>query len=313
MTTNGKRDVLVIGASGMDVKARPFLPIKPGADNLGVVRTSVGGVARNIAENLGRLEVPTTLISAVGSDSTARLVLGQTRAHGVNCRLVRRVPHEATAHHVAILTPDADLDHAVSDFNILRHIDSDYLRACRPAFARARLIVIDANLSEETLETVFELAAEYGVRVCADPTSPTLSVRLCPFLDRLHLVTPNAAETSMMCGVEHRAYDRDTAIDAARALVESGVDIAVVTLGEAGLAYADGNNSGFIGAIATEVVDSTGAGDAFTGAMIFGLLNDVPLDEAMRLGVTAASLTLQTTETVVPNLSQDLLYGHLIV
>lgn len=305
--------VLVIGASGIDIKARPFDPLKPGADNLGIVRNSVGGVARNVAENLGRLEVSTVLISAVGEDEPGRRILKQTRSHGVNCRYVRRLEGETTANHVAILTPDADLDHAVSDFNIIRYIDADYLRANRRVFSRARLVVVDANLSDETLAAVFELAQEYGVRVCADPTSPTLATRLCPYLDRLYLVTPNAAETSAMCGVEHQAYDHDTAIEAARALVGMGVEIAVVTLGEAGLAYADSNGSGYIGAIRTEVVDSTGAGDAFTGAMIFGLLNGVPVDEAMRLGVTAASLTLQTTETVVTNLSQELLYARLIV
>jgi pseudouridine kinase len=99
----------------------------------------------------------------------------------------------------------------------------------------------------------------------------------------------------------------------ARTLVTLGVEIAVVTLGEAGLAYADSNGGGYINALNTQVVDTTGAGDAFTGAMIFGLMNDVPIDEAMRLGITAASLTLQTTETVVPNLSQELLYSHLVV
>ena len=76
---------------------------------------------------------------------------------------------------------------------------------------------------------------------------------------------------------------------------------------------ADSTGSGYIDALRTNVVDSTGAGDAFTGATIFGLLNEVPVDEAMRLGVTAASLTLETLESVVPNLSQELLYARLVV
>jgi pseudouridine kinase len=311
--TTAENHVLVIGAAGIDVKARPFIALRPGADNLGIVRSSVGGVARNIAENLGRLEVPTVLISAVGADEPGKRIIRQTRRHGVDCRYLRRMPDETTAHHIAVLTPDADLDHAVSDFNIVRHINTDYLRKCERAFVGARLVVIDANLSDDTLSTVFALAAKHRVPVCADPTSPTLATRLCPYLDQLYLMTPNAAETSAICGVEHRAYDRDSAIDVARTLVTLGVEIAVVTLGEAGLAYADSNGGGYINALNTQVVDTTGAGDAFTGAMIFGLMNDVPIDEAMRLGITAASLTLQTTETVVPNLSQELLYSHLVV
>jgi pseudouridine kinase len=46
---------------------------------------------------------------------------------------------------------------------------------------------------------------------------------------------------------------------------------------------------------------------------MFGMVNDLPITEAIRLGAAAASLTLQTSETVVPDLSLDMLYDHLIV
>mgnify|MGYP002336093355 CR=1 FL=1 len=305
--------VLVIGASGIDIKAMPHADLLWGADNLGRIRNSVGGVARNIAENLARLDVPTILLTAVGRDPLGQRILRQTRAPGVNCQHVRRVTGEPTGNHVALLKQNGDLDLAVSDFGIIRYVDPAYLIKHRPLFAEASMVVIDVNMTEEALETVFALARDSGVRVCADPTSPTLASKLIPYLNDLFLVTPNAAETSALCGVEHSAYDRDTALDAALRLVALGADIAVVTLGEAGLAYADANGSGYIRAVRANIVDSTGAGDAFTGAVIFGLLNDVPVDEAMRLGVTAAALTLQTSETVVPELSQELLYARLVV
>jgi pseudouridine kinase len=61
------------------------------------------------------------------------------------------------------------------------------------------------------------------------------------------------------------------------------------------------------------MVDATGTGDAVTAAIMFGMLNNLPPIEAIRLGAAAASLTLQTAETVVPDLSLDMLYDHLIV
>jgi pseudouridine kinase len=60
-------------------------------------------------------------------------------------------------------------------------------------------------------------------------------------------------------------------------------------------------------------VNTTGAGDALTAGVIFGLLNGVPLDEALRLGVSAATLTLRSRESVVPELSQELLYDELVI
>jgi pseudouridine kinase len=97
-------------------------------------------------------------------------------------------------------------------------------------------------------------------------------------------------------------------------LVSKGVQIAIVTLAEQGLAYASSSGgAGHIPALHTQVVDKTGAGDALTAAVIFGLVNDMPLDEAVRLGISAASLTLRTRETVASDLSLDKLYDELIV
>ncbi len=305
--------VLVIGSAGVDVKGRPAGAVTLGASNLGQVRNSVGGVARNIAENLARLEVETVLLTALGDDVEGRRVLENCRATGINCDHVKTLPAGRTGTYMALLQPDGNLHIAISDFEIMTHIDSDYLRARTDLIAEADMLVIDATLTDEALATVFELADEHHVRVCADPTTPSLAGKLCPYLDKLHLIVPNAAETASLCALPHPAHDRDTGIEAARQLVALGAYIAVVTLGDQGLAYAESGGGGFIRAVHTQVVDSTGAGDALTGAVIFGLLNDVPLDEAMRLGVTAASLTLQTTETVVPNLSQELLYDRLVV
>jgi pseudouridine kinase len=91
------------------------------------------------------------------------------------------------------------------------------------------------------------------------------------------------------------------------------VEIVVLTQAEFGLYYATTDESGYIPAISTEIADPTGAGDALTAAVIFGLLNDIPLDESMRLGVAAASLTLRFSGAVRPDLSLEKLYDHLVI
>jgi pseudouridine kinase len=313
MSLRADGHVLVIGAAGIDVKAFVNGAIAMNTSNLGEIRNNIGGVARNIAENLSRLEIPTTLLTVVGRDSPGKRVVNRSREHGINCSHIRRVANGRTGNYVAVHDTDGNLVVAVSDYDILSYLDSDYLLRHENLFGEARLIVIDGNLSHETLATVFELAQRYQTPVSVDPTSPELADHLCAYLDQMYLIVPNAAETAALCGLPEPAHDRETAIAAARQLVSLGVQIAVVTLGENGLAYADGNGSGFIRAIHTTVVDPTGAGDAFSGAAIFGLLNELSVDEAMRLGVTAASLTLQTLEAVVPELSQELLYARLVV
>jgi pseudouridine kinase len=92
-----------------------------------------------------------------------------------------------------------------------------------------------------------------------------------------------------------------------------GVDIAIITLAEKGLCYATPEVGGYIPAIRSEGVDRTGAGDALTAGVVFGLLNDFPIDEAVRLGVSAATLTLQCKETVCPDLGLERLYDQLVI
>lgn len=305
--------VLVVGSAGVDIRGQAERALKPETQNPGRVRNSVGGVARNIAENLARLEVPTRLISAVGRGATGRRVLKKCQASGIDCTMVRELPGEVTTTLLEMVGPEGDLLLSIADYRIMDHIDSDYLLAHEDAFRRAEMIVIDATLNEAALGTLFEIAAHYDVRVCADPTAPLLAGRLCEHLDSIYMVSPNAAETTALCGLMDPAHDRDTAVDAARHLVSLGVGIAVVTLGEQGLAYAHSSGAGYVPAINTRVIDPTGAGDAFSGAVIFGLLNDVQVDEAMRLGVTAASLTLQSRHTVLPDLSQERLYDQLAI
>ena len=82
----------------------------------------------------------------------------------------------------------------------------------------------------------------------------------------------------------------------------------VITLAEHGLYYATREGSGHIPAPRVEVVDATGAGDALIAGMVYGLINGLPVDECMRLGVSAATLTLRSPETVSPELNLERLY-----
>ena len=300
--------VLVIGSAGIDVKGRPQQEVTWETPNPGSVRISVGGVARNIAENLARLEIPIVLLTAVGDDFAGDELLGVCEEAGINCDYVRQIPDARTGTYLALLKPDGQLHVAVSDFDIMSFVDPDYVLEHEHLFQDATMVVIDAALTEEALATVFELAARHQVRVAVDPTTPALASRLRPYISETYMIVPNASETVALCGLDAPATDRASAIAAARQLIALGAKIAVVTLGEKGLAYAHSGGAGFIRAIQTEVADATGAGDAFSGAAIFGLLNDVPIDEAMRLGIAAASMTLASKQTVLGNLNPDLLY-----
>lgn len=312
-TLDPGRPVLVLGAAGIDVVGRLESDLNPAASNPARIRRSYGGVARNIAENLARLGQPVRLITVLGEDRTGSELLDHTAASGVDTSAVIRTPAYPSGFYMAILDRSGRLQLAVDDMRALEEITPHYLKEHESLFKSSSLVFVDANLPVKTLRTAASLARRAKIPICADTASFTLAERLIKFLPRYYLVTANSKEAGVLTGLSFEASDRDTAMEAARNLVNQGVRIALVTLAEYGVVYATSETTGHISAIRTRITDPTGAGDAMTAAVLFALLNEIELDDAIRLGVSAASLTLRHPGSVYPNLSLEGLYGHLLV
>jgi pseudouridine kinase len=305
--------VLVIGATLLDTKGKPLAGLEPGTSNPATIKHTRGGTARNVAENLGRLGADVLLVSAVGEDATGRRLLEQTAEAGVNLDYVQILPEARTGAYIAILDEDGALSVALDDVSVMEHVNSRFLYQNRKLFRDAQMVMVDGSLSVEAWAMAARLADQYGVPLCADPASARLAYKLRPYLEGLHLVVPNEVEAAVLLELEFLGHDPDLSIDLARELVRRGVAHGIVTLANFGLVYATSEEVGYISASYSRMVDSTGTGDAVTAAIMFGMLNELPAIEAIRLGAAAASLTLQTSETVVPDLSLDMLYDHLIV
>jgi pseudouridine kinase len=253
------------------------------------------------------------LISAVGSDLIGQHLVKQTAVSGVDTELVQVIDGERTGAYIAVLEEDGGLAVALDDVRVLRHITPSYLNRHRSLFKQTDMVMMDGSLTDDAMATVVRLCSKYDKPLCADPSSARLAFKLRPFLTHLHLVVPNEGEAAELCQVNFDGPDPEASLALARCLVGKGVSNVVVTLADFGLDYATIRETGTIPANYSQMVDSTGTGDAVTAAVIFGMLNELSPIEAIRLGAAAASLTLQTAETVVPDLSLDMLYEHLIV
>jgi pseudouridine kinase len=303
--------VVVIGAATLDTKGRPKTPLVGGTSNPGYIRVSAGGAGRNVAENLARLGVPTALLSAVGSDSAGKHILDTTRAGGVDVSGVIVSSAYPSASYLAVVDENGHPVLSIDDMHIMKLITPQYIYAHRKWIKGASMVVVDANLSPAAIKSIVSNAGRWKVPLCVDPVSVALAPRIRPYLSRLFLVVPNEDEAEVLCG--RRPSDSLSASAAAQQLVSMGVNTAVITLAEKGLAYATSEESGHVPAISIEVEDPTGGGDALTGAVVFGLVNGFSVSEAVRLGVSAASLTLTSTHTVCPELSLERLYEQLVI
>jgi pseudouridine kinase len=301
-------EVVVVGAASIDIKGRPFTKAIPATSNPGDIRLSIGGVARNVAENVARLGVSTMLLTAVGDDTFGHQILAQTAAGGVDTSQAIFCPTCRSGAYVAILDEFGDMAVSIDAMQICSYITPAYVRKHRRLLSQAKMIVVDTNLSLKTLDAILTIAQKARVPVCADPVSIQLAERLLPRLCDYAIITPNASEAEVIAG---KSVTIRTVADAARAaqrLRACGVSIVVITMGAEGLFYAAESRSGHIPAIRCDVVDATGAGDALTAGVVYGLCNGMDLDEATRVGVAAATLTLQSSETVSPEMSLDRVY-----
>lgn len=301
--------IVVIGGASLDIKGRLKRDFLPGTSNAASVQISVGGVARNIAENLARLGMPTALIAAICASDFGRSVLSQTEAAGVDVSAMMFMDDQPSAAYIAILGPDGSLLAGLDDSRSARAISPAWIDQHAAMLRNAAMVVIDANLSRATADHIVRLCAAAGVPVALEPVAVGLADRFRERVGRFFLVMPNELEAEVLSGMS--VNDVATATAAAQQLVAHGTEIVVITLAHSGSVYATSNEVGHVPAVPAEVVDPTGAGEALAAMVIYGLVNEIPIAECVRLGVIAASLTLQSPETVAPDLNLEQIYALL--
>jgi pseudouridine kinase len=312
MTTDTPQKVLVIGAAGLDMVGRIEGEPETGTSVPANIRVAWGGVARNVAENLARLGEAVSLVSVVGEDFAGDALLRTLVEAGVETAHVRRIRGVSTGAYLAVVNPHGELRLAMDDMRAMEALDEEWLEQQAVLFEDCAMVFLDANLSAHAIGAVLRLAHRQRIPVAADPVSRTLALRLKPHLRELALVTPNAREAGVLLGCELDPHAPDDAVMAARNLVAAGAQCALISLDEMGVAYADADGGGHIPALRTPIIDPTGAIDALIAAVLFGRLNEIPLDESVRLGVAAAALTLRSAHTVVPDLTVEKLYAELM-
>jgi len=298
--------VLVIGAAGIDTIGQALTTLVPGSSIPGVIKSTSGGVARNVAENLARLGERVVLLSAIGNDSPGTRIKNRLIDAQIDIDHIIVANNARTAAYIALFNEQKTPIYSIDDMSVMDKITPQVIYRKQALLREARMIMMDSNLPTRTIASLIKRASAYNIPVVADPTSTSLTEKLKPHLPDLYMVTPNANEAEILAGQE--IGSRQEAVKAAQKLVILGVDIAVITLAELGVVYATSEVSGHIPALTTTIANITGAADALTGAIMFGILNDFPIDEAVRLGASAAALTLRSNESVVRDLTLDQLY-----
>lgn len=288
--------LLAIGGAHVDRRGRFEAPFVPGASIPGRIREDVGGGAFNALRTAVRRGAAGTMLSLRGGDMAGDAVARAIAAEGIADRSAVYLDR-ATPSYTAMVDQGGEVVAALADMNLYeigfpRQVRR---REVRDAVAAADGLLVDANLPAAALHTL--LAA--GPKPFAIAVSPAKAPRLAGVAARLHCLFCNRREAAAIAGPD--ALGAPAVLVAA--LRRLGVSIAVVSDGPRMLvAYAPSETWLFHPPRPRTISDVTGAGDALAGAAFLALVEDAPLVEAVRQGLAAAVLAVETPATV-PELS----------
>ncbi|MGK9287154.1 ribokinase [Sinorhizobium meliloti] len=262
----------------------------------GTIRTGqfhqrAGGKAANSAYFIHCLGVPVQLLGRVGDDHFGKTALNPLRRAGLPLDGVSIAEGESTGVAVIAVAKDGNKT-MLSASNANHNWPEEAIAAVARRIMLApdgSMLVADFEVPRSILEAAFDACERRGFDIVVDPTFPEEMRK--PDFSRLRAITPNAQEASALVGT--KISDEASARKAARVLNECGVDIACLKLPEGGCIAAKGDELFTIRAPKVEVVDKTGAGDAFVGALSIALLRGLPFSEAARWGVAASSISVK--------------------
>lgn len=298
--TQSAAPIVCIGGLNVDRKLRLLAQALPASSNPCEAHETPGGVVRNVAENLARLGLPVALIAAVGDDAGGRMLMEQAARVGIDTHAVLKLRRQVSDSYTAVLAPDGDLHLGLASMPLVERLNPWALAASKDLRAGAALVVADGNLPTDAWPLLLAEARASGIPLVGVAVSEAKMERLPPDLQGLHLLILNAGELSTV------AAEPDVAL--AR-LHERGVGCVLVSHGEDGLMLSQtGQPPRHWAAPQVRVVDVTGAGDALSAGVCAGLLRyPDDTDAAARLGLDLAALTLQTEDSVHPELNPSFL------
>ena len=275
--------VVVVGSLNEDVVIGLARPPRPGETvTAQSVRRLAGGKGANQAVAAARAGAAVAMVGRVGDDRAGRRMVDGLEAEGVDASGVEAVPGAATG--TAYVMVAAGESTIVVDPGANGSMDPAAVQAAAEAISASAVVLTQLEIPVNAVAEAVGVAGAAGVRVVltAAPARP-LPAAVTGAADPLIV---NAEEASFYLG---RPVG-DDAEGAARELVGLGARSAVITLGPAGAAVADGRSSRLVPAVAVdEVIDTTGAGDALAGTVAAHLAAGADLVRAVEAGVRAAA------------------------
>lgn len=294
-----KLAIVVIGSLNMDMVVRTNRAPEAGETLMGQVFTlSPGGKGANQAVAAARMGAEVTMIGRVGKDTFGSEMLEIIKREGIDIEHISTSETQATGvasivleesgENRIIVVPGANIDLNVDDIQVLESVIS-----------QAELIVLQLEMDLTMSEHAIAIAHRHGIPVILNPAPAR--VLKDEMLAQVSYITPNETEAGILTGMIVDSIE--TAEQAARILLQKGVQNVIVTLGSKGALIVNAEGAKAIPGFPVQAVDTVAAGDSFNGALAQQLVLGKSLEEAVSFANAVGALAVGK-EGAIPSLPQ---------
>ncbi len=256
-----------------------------------------GGKGSNQAVGVARLGGDAFFAGIIGADKLSEIATDLYAAEGVNTQFLKQTSAMSTGAGFIILN-HAGENGIIIDIGTNRLMDTKFVDGVEAQIARSQVVMTVLEIPVEAAARAMELGRKHGVRTLLNPAPATALDDT--ILQNVDVLTPNESELRILLGLP--PDDSTSDLDLARQMQARGVETIVVTRGDKGALILHRDEVVEIPGVGVDVVDSTGAGDAFSAGLAMALAENRDLAEAVQFANCAGALAC-TALGVIPALA----------
>ncbi|WP_051258518.1 PfkB family carbohydrate kinase [Atopococcus tabaci] len=304
---NDERPIVTIGGANIDRLYVVQDSLIQGTSNQVKSHTSVGGIARNVGENLGRLELPVTLVSMVGKDDSGQMIRTQSKPY-MNVENLDETGFCPTGNFTEIVDIHGNLKLGLAEMDIYDQITPQWLNRYRAIIEKASCVVVDTNLPKDTMETLIGMTNRFRVPLVMVTSSLQKMVNIPDCMEGVTLLVTKHDEAAFYLDME--IEDDETLKESIRKWQELGVEKVLVTQDNEKIAYSSSLEDEahiFVNPDHNKERYAWGAVEALTAGWVYAKYVERTDEEALIYGVVNSFQTSRKIYTVRQNLSQKVL------
>ncbi len=303
----GKPKITVIGAANIDLIGYPKFKLIYKDANIGNIETKLGGVGRNIAENLSKLGFEVEFLSVFGQDDYAKKLIESCHKFGIKTNNSLFLKDRTTSLFMAIMDRYNDLAIALNAMEIYNDVPDSFILNNLNIINKNDYCILETNMPKKILEMVTNKLP--NIHFALDAVSGKKALKCKSILGRLTILKCNLLEAELLSDIKvEQKTDHKKLVNYFTSL---GVNKIFITLGKDGVIYGDTKGYYQFEVKPIEPLNTIGAGDSFMAGLLYGEIHNFDIHKMVKFANACAQITIQHKNTVHPDLNEKLILKNL--